>query len=206
MRRRVDCMLPRTLLTCDHDCVCDCAPGRYGSSPGLTNATCSGVCSAGYVCPAGSSSSTVQACGGPAWYCPEGSGSAKSVPAGWYSTGQSASTRSGIVECGAGRYCIGDGEARLCESGRYGNMSGLSSDACSGECVAGYYCPAGSSSAQEHVRVVALSCIVNGSSVRTFPQCVCVCRPVDRYRCTVQPVLANRCLSQMVGMARAVPM
>ena len=40
-----------------------CPPGTFGNATGLTNATCTGLCSAGYACPAGSTSSTAVACG-----------------------------------------------------------------------------------------------------------------------------------------------
>jgi hypothetical protein len=49
-----------------------CPPGRFGDGPGLTSADCSGTCSAGYFCPAGSVSHRQLNCSsGPAYYCGE---------------------------------------------------------------------------------------------------------------------------------------
>jgi hypothetical protein len=49
-----------------------CPAGRYGTAPGLTNASCSGACRAGYLCPAGSTSATAYNCSeGPGFYCQE---------------------------------------------------------------------------------------------------------------------------------------
>jgi hypothetical protein len=36
--------------------------GRYGSNEGLTTSSCSGACARGYYCPAGSITSTANAC------------------------------------------------------------------------------------------------------------------------------------------------
>ena len=48
-----------------------CTAGRYGVDWGSTNASCTGVCRAGYYCPAGSTSPTQQPCGSVTAYCPE---------------------------------------------------------------------------------------------------------------------------------------
>ena len=40
-----------------------CPVGRYGDAFGLTNASCSGECSGGYFCPAGSTSPREENCG-----------------------------------------------------------------------------------------------------------------------------------------------
>jgi hypothetical protein len=39
-----------------------CPGGRFGSTKGLTSPSCTGACSAGYVCPPGSTSSTAAGC------------------------------------------------------------------------------------------------------------------------------------------------
>lgn len=44
--------------------------GTYGSSTGLSSADCSGNCTQGYFCAAGSTSPTQQPCGGSQLYCP----------------------------------------------------------------------------------------------------------------------------------------
>jgi hypothetical protein len=49
-----------------------CPAGRFGSTVGLSTDVCSGNCSAGYYCPAGSTSRTQLNCSdGPAYFCPE---------------------------------------------------------------------------------------------------------------------------------------
>ena len=48
-----------------------CPAGRYGDDTGSTNASCVGVCSAGFYCPAGSTSPTQQPCGSESVYCPQ---------------------------------------------------------------------------------------------------------------------------------------
>ena len=78
-----------------------CDAGQYGSSAGLTASSCTGSCTAGYYCPAGSTVSTANIC-----------------PIGQYST-------SGAASCTA------------CAAGRYGNTTGLTSSSCSGLCEAG---------------------------------------------------------------------
>ena len=60
----------------------ECPAGSYGSSEGLTSSECSGLCEAGYYCPAGSTSSTANDCGSVDKYCPAGSGSPIDVPDG----------------------------------------------------------------------------------------------------------------------------
>ena len=45
-----------------------CPPGVYGAAVGLSAPSCSGPCSAGYYCPAGSANATAVACGSVAVY------------------------------------------------------------------------------------------------------------------------------------------
>jgi hypothetical protein len=57
-----------------------CPAGRYGALRGLTSELCTGNCSAGYYCPAGSTSPTQLNCSdGPAYFCAEVSGSMRGV-------------------------------------------------------------------------------------------------------------------------------
>ena len=103
----------------------ECPGGRYGSSTGATSDLCTGACTAGYACPAGSTSPTASVC-----------------PAGYYSLAGAAE----CVACPAGHYSTaGAGACSACPGGTYGT-GGSTSPACSGDCAAGYACPAGSSS------------------------------------------------------------
>ena len=94
-----------------------CPPGRYGDSYGLTTSECSGLCSHGYYCKEGSSSSQEYKCGNATVYCPTGSSSPSLAHAGFYTinTGinareqslwdKSNSTRSAEIPCDPGWYC-----------------------------------------------------------------------------------------------------
>ena len=122
-----------------------CPAGRFGSVTGLNSIDCSGPCSAGYFCPASSTSSEQQACGDIGLYCPGGSGSPLPVPSGHYSTPLSAleSRRTSYSLCEIGYYCS-SGRRSLCAAGNFGNSTGLTVSSCSGPCSAGYYCKEGS--------------------------------------------------------------
>ena len=57
----------------------ECPSGTYGATPGLTSPNCTGLCSVGYECPAGSDVPTRLICpagffcaGGPKQACPAG--------------------------------------------------------------------------------------------------------------------------------------
>jgi hypothetical protein len=115
-----------------------CPAGTYGNSTGLTNATCSGQCTAGYYCLAGSSSQY----------------------------GGTATVTSGTYLCPAGSYCPAGTSSNIgtrCPPGTYNSLVGKTSitDCRLGErglyygigevgqysvpyCPQGYYCPEGS--------------------------------------------------------------
>jgi hypothetical protein len=107
-----------------------CPSGRFGSGSGLLTAACSGPCSAGFACGAGSTNSTGAVC-----------------PAGTYSL----SGAGGCTGCPAGVYGSLPGLTQAtctapCRPGRFGAEPGLTSPTCTGNCTAGYACPAGSTS------------------------------------------------------------
>ncbi|KAJ1444232.1 hypothetical protein M885DRAFT_73563, partial [Pelagophyceae sp. CCMP2097] len=120
------------------------SPARAGSHPrrrlSLRNASCDGLCEAGYFCPAASSSGRAVECGGAAFYCPEGSQAPLAVDAGYYTVGGTVATRAEQRNCPKGHYCAA-GAQRECPAGRWG-AEGSADAACSGPCEAGYYCPA----------------------------------------------------------------
>jgi hypothetical protein len=119
---------PLTAPPCGMPACSPCPAGTYGATPALTSAACSGNCTAGYYCVAGSTSTTDASC-----------------PAGKYSL-VSASM---CTSCSAGLHgdtvglttaaCTG-----LCSAGTYGAVSGLATSSCSGPCAAGIFCVAGS--------------------------------------------------------------
>lgn len=104
-----------------------CPPGRYGCSDRLATPDCNGPCTAGFVCPEGSTSSQGVPCGGrpsdptaATYYCPTGSGAPLRVGAGNYSTpatGSSAEAphqRTGQAVCPPGSYCSAGLRVRVC--------------------------------------------------------------------------------------------
>jgi hypothetical protein len=105
-----------------------CPPGLFGATPALGSVACSGSCSAGYSCPAGSTNSTAVLCPR-GTYSVGGAGACTSCPSGTYGNSTGLSTAS----------CSG-----LCPAGLYGGAPGLTSASCTGNCSAGYLCPAGS--------------------------------------------------------------
>ena len=108
-------------------CSGPCAAGRFGATPGQPQAQCTGVCSAGYYCPAGSTNATSAACP-PGTYSDTGAAACTLCPAGRY----------GAALAAASSACDGP-----CAAGRYGDAPGATNDSCAGECPAGYACGSG---------------------------------------------------------------
>ncbi len=88
-------------------------------------------CAAGYYCPANSTSPSALPCGGVAVYCPEGSGLPVSAQPGEYTIGPSPGTRTGVMPCPGGSYCVG-GVMSLCPAGWFGCADRLSDPGCNG--------------------------------------------------------------------------
>ena len=148
---------------CTGGVAAPCPAGTFGDSGALFTPQCSGVCAAGYYCPAGSTSSMQQSCSdGPAAYCPSGTQLPQLCVPGYFtgpgglldgssSSGTSGTSGTGGVPltgswnqwwsqlCPPGSYCVG-GVRYTCPPGRYGNETGLSTAACVGACRAGYFC------------------------------------------------------------------
>lgn len=76
-----------------------CPAGRYGGSTGNTNASCSGLCTAGFFCPEGSTVSTQNPCGVDATvFCPAGSAAPTRVLRSYYTNGHGPGMISDIQE------------------------------------------------------------------------------------------------------------
>lgn len=125
-----------------------CAAGRFGADPAEQSRDCSGPCDLGFFCKEGSSNRRQNPCGNPSVFCPSGSSSPHIVPAGYYSVNGTDSTRSAILHCPPGHYCV-SGIKRPCAAGRYSAEGSLTMD-CDGLCTAGYYCPVASTSETQH--------------------------------------------------------
>ena len=126
-----------------------CQMGYFGGVAGLSTAACSGPCDPGFICLLASVSARALPCGmGPDTYCPRGSGASIMVPAGFYSVNGTLTTRSAVLPCPPGMYCL-SGTKRNCLAGTY-SVSGSATEACDGYCSAGYYCLEQSASATEY--------------------------------------------------------
>lgn len=112
----------------------DCPAGLYSSSTGVkTSLDCSGTCTAGYACPAGSTTGTVSLCN-PGLFSSAGAGSCTPCLPGKYS-GQGASSCS---DCAIGKYSLGTAySCQDCSAGRYGSSPASSDSQCSGACQVG---------------------------------------------------------------------
>jgi hypothetical protein len=122
--------LPCNVGVCGDPNMCvNFACDRYGSSGAQTSDQCVGPCIAGYICPAGSSSSSPASC--PAGqYSLAGASVCTQCPAGTYGMYPARSTAS----CSGG-----------CNAGRYGATPGLTAATCTAPCAAGLYSLAGAS-------------------------------------------------------------
>ncbi|TYZ58639.1 hypothetical protein PybrP1_009226 [[Pythium] brassicae (nom. inval.)] len=129
-----------------------CPEGTFGATSGLRDATCSGLCAAGYYCPSYPRLPSVRAtqleCGSSTVYCPVGTGNRPmAVRRGFYTVGAGDgsgdaknTTRTGQTVCPKGFYCR-RGVMIRCPDGTYGDDEGLSDPYCTGWCPAGYACP-----------------------------------------------------------------
>ena len=122
-----------------------CFGGSYGAASNLTTPTCSGVCTAGYVCGNGSTSATAVLC--PAGsYCPAGTSAGSQVPcpAGYACAAGSGVAPTAANACPSGSYATnGSATCTPCPTGRYGASTAMTSAACTDVCPGGYYCVPG---------------------------------------------------------------
>jgi hypothetical protein len=143
--------------------VCTACPaGTFGSSASMTWPACSGNCSAGYACPAGSTNATAVRCS-VGTYSLGGAGVCSACPPGFTCAGGPAAP----VQCSLlGMYAApGVGNCYMCPPGVYAATTALTSAACSGNCTAGYACPSGSTSP------MAITCQPGQYSLAGASQC-----------------------------------
>ena len=101
-----------------------CPAGTYGNTTGLSTASCSGLCQAGFYCPAGSTSPKQYACGDEDVYCPPVAGKPIQTQKGYY-------TSTVEEECGPGKWRnLNDFECQLCDEGTYKIEKGNDKDLC----------------------------------------------------------------------------
>ena len=159
-----------------------CPAGRYGHTSGINLATCSGLCTAGFYCPAGSTSATASPCGGSSVYCPSGASLPINVSAGYYSVG-TVGQRSDQQQCAPGSYCVG-GVSIPCPVATFSNTSGAT--VCAGVCAAGYSCAPGSSSGTSQ------ECVAGAYCPGGDPAAPILC-PVGRYRSSTKGAALEDC-------------
>merc|ERR1711871_1395483 len=70
-----------------------CEPGYFGELFRETRSQCQGGCKEGYYCPEGSTTSTEVMCGDASRYCPENTSIPIDVTPGYYTMGDTVSTR-----------------------------------------------------------------------------------------------------------------
>ena len=130
-------------------------PRRYGSAAGLTVSSCTANCSAGYACPAGSTSPIAQLCPAGTFSgvgaavcspCPGGSYGATQAMAAPTCTGPctagyacpAGSVSPTALLCAPGQYSFaGAAVCSPCPAGQFGSSVGLTVDTCSGLCPSG---------------------------------------------------------------------
>lgn len=123
-----------------------CAPGYYGGLFRETRQQCQGGCREGYYCPEGSTTPTEVECGDASRYCPANTSIPTEVSTGYYTNGDTVSTRVNETIAPIGYYAI-RGLLYACPAGYYGESEGLADPYCTGQClVEGYYCPIASRS------------------------------------------------------------
>ena len=130
-----------------------CPAGSAGLVAGETRPSCAALCTEGYACTAGSTSTMPLAgeCRDPAFFCPAGSGSPQPVWPGAYSLPEAALSpesppplMTSVASCTVGYFCV-NGLRVECGAGFFGASSGLSTPSCDGPCPAKFYCPAATS-------------------------------------------------------------
>jgi hypothetical protein len=122
--------------------VCRAAAGRYGASPNLVDSACSGLCSPGYACPAGSTTPTFVQCTS-GRYSLGSAAACSDCSAGRYGA-EVARSADCTLSCPPGSHCpAGSALSIPCPAGRYGSAGGLTSSACTAGCPLGNYCPTG---------------------------------------------------------------
>ncbi|KAM8904697.1 uncharacterized protein AB9W97_008232 isoform 6-T6 [Spinachia spinachia] len=148
------------LAASDPDACLPCPAGMFCSQPGLSQPT--GLCEAGYYCPAGSTSpnateyqrnSTIGHLCRPGHYCPPGSGYPLPCQPGSFSISHGLRGVDGCLPCPPGRFCDRPAIAELsvalpCRAGYVclgGSSSATPSDGSHGYlCPSGHSCPVGS--------------------------------------------------------------
>jgi len=82
-------------------------------------------------------------------YCPEGTGNPLVALPGYYTIGNTRTTRFAQQPCQPGTYCV-NGIVYDCPAGRFGFTSRLASSECGGPCAVGHYCPSATTSRDEY--------------------------------------------------------
>jgi hypothetical protein len=151
--------------------VCSlCSMGSFGSTSGSTSSSCTGICSIGYYCPAGSTNSTAMSC--PLHQTTVLPGGAAVIAECFCQPGYSGPNGGQCQACVAGLYSTSGGNSAClpCLAGRFGSSIAAASPYCDGECPINHYCRAGT--------VVPKECKVNSiAPVNSTTSRSCTCAP-----------------------------
>ena len=82
----------------------NCPGGLYGNHTGMRNASCDGICPAGYFCPSGTASYSANLCN-PGTYSTAGSSACLGCPPGTYGNASGLTSSTCMGKCPAGYYC-----------------------------------------------------------------------------------------------------
>lgn len=123
----------------DDGLLLQCPAGHFGSTEGLDNNICSGVCDPGWYCPESSKSPRQIACGDENRYCPSGSASPTKVTLGFYTSTEEEPCRPGmyreptpdpVVQVSPIASSRIAGKCVFCQDGFYKHISGNDSSLC----------------------------------------------------------------------------
>ena len=138
------CPAGRYSLTGAGACT-DCPGGTYSNAAGTSTATCTGNCTAGFACPAGSTSPTAVQCTAGRYSSPGAAVCSPCVPGTFASTVGQAGPCTSL--CQPGTYCPSGAVGPVaCPAGRFGATAALEEANCTDVCSLGHYCMGGTSS------------------------------------------------------------
>jgi hypothetical protein len=107
-------------------------------------------------------------CGDPNRYCPEGSFAPITVRSGYFSIGNTESTRYNEMVAPVGHFAS-LGLLYTCAAGFFGASVGLSTHTCSGPCnINGYYCPGKHNFSSLSFRECNNNCLLSAGSTSPF--------------------------------------
>ncbi|CAK9111400.1 Ribonuclease inhibitor (Ribonuclease/angiogenin inhibitor 1), partial [Durusdinium trenchii] len=171
----------------------ECPNGTFAASLAMKNATCEGLCKAGYYCGLASSSARSAICP-KGMFCPTGTRFADEFPCpvGFYNDqegkesvddclvcpapaglacqqGSSQSAGAMLVDCPVGHFCPENQPPQPCPSGTFASQTGFADSSCEAFCPDGSWCPAGSSNARQSLCPAGFYCPRGTANYTDYP-------------------------------------